>query len=97
VIERWRRWTWKKYESRISVSDNFAEFERLFSGPLTPDLASRMPGELLLERRGKVDQGTRKIIDSEMMRRLNSRQPIITNLISAAALIISLIALAKAW
>jgi hypothetical protein len=97
VIERWRRWTWKKYESRVSVSDNFAEFERLFSGPLTPDLASRMPGELLLERRGKVDQGTRKIIDSEMMRRLNSRQPIITNLISAAALIISLIALAKAW
>jgi hypothetical protein len=97
VIERWRRWTWKKYESRISVSDNFAEFERLFSGPLTPDLASRMPGELLLERRGKVDQGTRKIIDSEMMRRLNSRQPVITNLISAAALIISLIALAKAW
>lgn len=97
MIERWRRWTWSRYESRVSDSDNFAEFERLFSGPLTPDLASRMPGELLVERRGKVDQGTRKIIDSELMRRLNSRQPIITNVISAAALIISLIALAKAW
>lgn len=97
LIERWRRWTWKQYERRVSVGDNFAEFERLFSGPLTPDLAGRMPADVLLEKRnGKVGQETRNIIDSEIMRRLNSVQPRYASFVSTVALIVSAIAIAIA-
>jgi hypothetical protein len=97
-MEPWRQWKWKRYEARVSSSDDFAEFERLFSGPLTPDLASKMPLNVLLERRnGQVSQDTRNIVDSEITRRLNSTQPMIANVISTIALIVALFALAKAW
>jgi hypothetical protein len=97
MIEKWRAWRWKAYERRVSASDDFAEFERLFSGPLTPALASKMPLTLLLDKRiGQVDQEARSIIDSEINRRLNSRQPMIANIMSAIALILSIIALTRA-
>jgi hypothetical protein len=91
VIEKFRRWKYKRLEARVSTSENFAEFERLFSGPLTPDLASKMPLEVLLERRsGQVGQETRSIIDSEITRRLNSRLPTIAIGLSVIAIIIAL-------
>jgi hypothetical protein len=91
VIERFRRWKYKRFEARVSTSENFAEFERLFSGPLTPDLASKMPLEVLLERRGgQVGHETRSIIDSEITRRLSSRLPMIAMGLSVIAIIISL-------
>jgi hypothetical protein len=97
MLERWRRWSWKRYERRVSTSDDFKKFQRLFSGPITPDLASKMPLEVLLERRTGEAQESRAIIDGEINRRLNSIQPMIANIISVVALIVAAIALAKAW
>jgi hypothetical protein len=97
MIEKWRAWRWKQYERQVSASDDLAEFERLFSGPLTPTLAAKMPMTLLLDKRsGQVGQETRSIIDSEINRRLNSHQPMIANILSAIALVLSIIALIKA-
>lgn len=96
MIELWRRWSWRRYERRTSVSDNFAEFQRLFSGPITPDLAYKMPLSVLLERRnGEIALETRNTIDAEITRRLNSRQPLVANVLAVIAVIISLVALAK--
>jgi hypothetical protein len=95
MLDWWRRWTWQRYESRVSTSDDFATFQRLFSGPLTPDLASKMPLGILLKKRDDAGQETRGIIDAEINRRLNSRLAIIANLISVLALIVSVVALAR--
>ena len=94
MIEHWRRWRYKRYESRVSGSDDFAEFEKLFSGPWTPDLVRKMPWDVLLKGPGaQIDPQTRKIIDLEVGRRLNSTQPVIANFISFFAFIVAVIAL----
>ena len=61
---------WQRYERRISSSDNFAEFEELFSGNVTPHLAAKMPSSILLEKRDQVGPDARNIIDREINRRL---------------------------
>ena len=81
MIESWRRWRYKRYEARVSSSDDFAEFEQLFAGPWTPDLVRKMPWDVLLKGPGdQIDSQTRKIIDLEVGRRLNSTHPLIANL-----------------
>lgn len=96
MIVRFRKWRFKRYEARVATSDDFAEFERLFAGPLTPDLAAKMPLSLLLEKRsGQVGQETQNIVDSEINRRLNSRQPMLANVLSVIAIIIAVAALLK--
>lgn len=97
MIDWWREWKWTQYERRASVSEDFAEFEKVFSGPITPDLAAKMPLSILLKRRsGEVGHETRAIVDAEIGRRLNSTQPMIANVISVIALVVSVIALVRA-
>ena len=74
-MERWRRWIYKRYESRVSASDNFAEFEQWASGPWTPDMVARMPWDVLIKgpQLGAIDADTRKVIDLEIQKRFQSR------------------------
>lgn len=97
MIERWRRWAYKRYEGRVSTTDDFAQFDHWASGPWTPGMVAKMPWEILIKgpQLGGIDAQTRKIIDLEIEKRFRSRQPMIANLISFLALIIALIALFK--
>lgn len=99
MFEAWRCWRYKRYENRVASADNFAEFEQLVSGPWTPDVVSRMPWDILIKgpQQGGIDAETRRVIDFEIEKRFRSKQPIISNLIAAAALVVSIIALSKAW
>jgi hypothetical protein len=97
MIDAWRRWNYKRYEARISTTEDFAQFQQWASGPWTPDMASRMPWEILIQgpQLGGIDAQTRKVIDLEIDKRFRSRQPVIANLISLAALVVAVIALLK--
>ena len=97
MFETWRRWTYKRYEARLSSTGDFAQFEQWASGPWTPKMVSKMPWNVLIKgpQRGGIDAQTRKVIDLEIEKRFRSRQPLITNVIAFAALVISLIALLK--
>ncbi len=97
--EAWRRWNYKRYETKISSTDDFAEFDRWASGPWTPEIASRMPWDKLIQgpQLGAIDQETRRVIDLEIEKRHRSRQPIIANFISFLALVAAAIALARTW
>ncbi len=68
MIERWRRWAYKRYEARLSSTRDFALFEQWASGPWTPEVVSRMPWEILIKRPqlGGIDGETRKVIDLEI-------------------------------
>lgn len=94
VMEAWRRWRYKRYEARVSAADDFAQFERWASGPWTPDMVSKMPWDILIKgpQLGGIDGQTRKVIDWEIEKRFQSRQPIIANVISFLALIVSIFA-----
>jgi len=97
MVERWRRWAYKRYEARTSTTDDFAQFEQWASGPWTPEMVSKMPWDILIKgpQLGGIDAQTRKIIDWEMEKRFRSRQPVIANVISFLALLIALIAMFK--
>lgn len=94
MIERWRQWRYKRYEARVSSSDDFAEFEQLFSGPWTPDLVRKMPWDVLLKGpASQIDQQTRRLIDLEISRRLTPTHALISNIIAFFALSIATVAL----
>jgi hypothetical protein len=97
VLERWRQWSYKRYERRVSATDNFAEFEQWASGPWTPDMASKMPWDVLIKgpQLGTIDAETRRVIDVEIEKRFRSRQPLWQTVISLAALMVAVIALFK--
>lgn len=99
MIEAWRKWAYKRYEARIASTDDFAKFDQWASGPWTPDMAARMPWDILVRgpQLGGIDAQTRKVIDLEIDKRYRSRQPMIANLISVAALAIAVLALFKWW
>ncbi|HEX5184129.1 MAG TPA: hypothetical protein VFW19_13405 [Allosphingosinicella sp.] len=93
MFERWRKWTYKRFERRVSATDDFAEFEQWASGPWTPEMATKMPWDVLVKgpQLGTIDAETRRVIDLEISRRFRSRQPIIANIISVAALAVALL------
>ena len=89
MVNALRRWRYKRYEARVSTTDDFEQFERFASGPWTPDMTSKMPWDILIRgpQLGGIDAQTRRVIDLEMERRFQSRQPVIANVISFSALI----------
>jgi hypothetical protein len=97
VFEAFRRWTYKRYEADISATDDFAQFERFSAGPWTPDMAGKMPWDVLIKgpQLGGIDAQTRKVIDMEIEKRFRSRQPIIANALSVLALAAAIGALFK--
>lgn len=99
MIELWRRLTYSKWEHRMAASDDFSRFANFASGPWTPDMVRRMPWPILMRgpKLGGIDSETRKVIDLEVERRFRSPQPLITNLISIAALVVSILTALKIW
>jgi hypothetical protein len=97
VFEAFRRWTYKRYEADISATDDFAQFEQFAAGPWTPDMAGKMPWDVLIKgpQLGGIDAQTRKVIDMEIEKRFRSRQPIIANALSVLALAAAIGALFK--
>lgn len=97
MFDAFRRWAYKRYEARVSTTDDFAQFEQWASGPWTPQIAAKMPWDKLIEgpQLGGIDAQTRKVIDLEIDKRHRSRQPLIANVISLAALIVAVMALFK--
>lgn len=97
MVEWWRRRTYRRYETKMSSADDFAQFEQWASGPWTPNMAAKMPWDILVKgpKLGGIDAQTRKVIDLEIEKRFRSRQPIIANVISLAALIIAIVAIIK--
>ena len=95
MMERLRRWRYGRKEARVSGGDDFAEFEKWFSGPWTPDVVSLMPWDILMKgpQLGPIDAESRRVIDLEIGRRFRSKQPMLQTIISVAALIVSLFAL----
>ena|SRR5438093_369256 len=99
MFEAIRRWRYKQFEKRISVTGDFAQFDQWASGPWTPDMVSMMPWDILVKgpQLGGIDAQTRKVIDFEIEKRFrSSHQPLIGNVISFIALIVAMIALWKA-
>lgn len=99
MFEKWRRWSYKRYEARVGSTDDFAKFEQFASGPWTPEIVSRMPWDILIKgpQLGVIDAETRRVIDLEIEKRFRSKQPLINNLIAAAAFVVSFIALWRTW
>ncbi|MDI7774396.1 hypothetical protein [Asticcacaulis sp. EMRT-3] len=97
MISVWRRWQYKKYEARISASDDFEKFNQFASGPWTPEIASKLPWDILVKgpQLGNIDVQTRKVIDMEIAKRCQSHQPFIANLLAVLAILISIISLLK--
>jgi hypothetical protein len=97
VREWWRRWRYKRYEARVSSTDDFEQFDQFASGSWTPEMVSKMPWDVLVKgpQLGGIDAQTRRVIDMEMARRAQPISPIIANIIAALALIISIVALSK--
>jgi len=99
MFEFWRRWNYKRHEHKAGTSDDFADFEKWTSGPWTPDIAAKMPWDKLIQgpQLGGIDPETRRVIDLEIEKRYRSRQPIVANFISLAALIVAVLALYRTW
>lgn len=97
MIEAWRRWQYKRYEARVSSTDDFAKFDQFASGPWTPEMVFRMPWDVLVKgpQLGGIDAQTRRVIDMEMARRAQPVSPIIANVIAVLALIVSVFALLR--
>lgn len=97
MFEWWRRWAYLRYETRIASTDDFAQFDQLASGPWTPEIARKMPWDVLVSgpKMGGIDLQSRRVIDMEMARRAQPFSPVIANLISVAALVVSILALIK--
>lgn len=97
MFETWRRLTYDQYERRIASADDFAKFEKFASGPWTPAIASKLPWDVLVRgpQMGAIDAQTRRVIDMEMARRAQPVSPIIANIVSMLALIVSAIALVR--
>lgn len=95
MIEAWRRWQYKRYEARVSSTDDFAKFDQFASGPWTPEMVSRMPWSILVKgpQLGRIDAHTRRVIDMEMARRAQPVSPIIANILALLALGVSIFAL----
>ena len=93
MIEQWRRWSYKRYETRVSAADDFGDFEQWASGPWTPELARKMPWDVLIKgpQLGALDAQTRRVIDWEIDRRFRSHQPFVANFIAIAALAVALL------
>lgn len=99
MFEAWRWWRYNRYEARIGAAEDFAVFEQWANGPWTPDMVKIMPWDVLVKgpQFGGIDAGTRKVIDLEIDKRFQSRQPLVANIIAFAALIVSAFALYKSW
>lgn len=99
IMEALRKWRYRRYEAKIASTDDFAAFDKWASGPWTPDIVSNMPSEVLIKgpKFGGIDAETRRIIDLELGRRFESRQPFVGNLLAFAALILSAVALYRSW
>lgn len=97
MFEWWRRWAYGRYETRIASTDDFAQFDRLASGPWTPEIVRKMPWDVLVSgpKMGGIDPQSRRVIDMEMARRAQPFSPVIANIISVAALGVSILALIK--
>lgn len=97
MIEAWRRWNYKRYETSVSTEDDFGLFEQWASGPWTPQIAAKMPWDKLINgpQLGGIDAQTRQVIDLEIEKRHRSLQPLVANLISLVALVIAIVALFK--
>lgn len=97
MIEAWRRWRYKRYEARVASSDDFAQFEQWASGPWTPEIASKMPWDVLVKGPwlGAIDTETRRVIDLEIEKRFRSIHPMLANVISGLALLVSVVALIR--
>lgn len=97
--DTWRKWRYKRYEAKVATADDFAVFDKWASGPWTPDVVSKMPTEVLIKgpKFGGIDAETRRIIDLELSRRFESRQPFVGNVLAFAALILSAVALYRSW
>lgn len=97
MLEAWRRFRYKRYEARVSSTDDFAEFDQFASGPWTPAMVSKMPWDVLVKgpQLGGINEQTRKVIDMEMARRAQPVSAVIANILALAAVIISIIALFK--
>jgi len=81
----------------VASADNFAEFEKFTTGPWSPDMVTKMPWDVLVKgpQLGSIDAETRRVIDMEMARRAQPLSPIIANVISFLALILSAVALLR--
>lgn len=81
----------------MASADNFAEFEKFTTGPWSPDMVTKMPWDVLVKgpQLGSIDAETRRVIDMEMARRAQPLSPIIANVISFLALILSAVALLR--
>lgn len=103
MFEAWRKWRYPRYEAKFASADDFAEFEKLASGPWTPDMVSRVPFTVLMkgpqfgDMDAKSQAQTQKVIDLEIERRVQSRQPMIGHAISFLALVVAAIALYRSW
>ncbi len=97
MIEAFRRWAYKRYEARVSATNDFAEFEQFASGPWTPAMTAAMPWDILVKgpQLGGIDAQTRRVIELEIESRLRSRQPLVANVIAFGALVVALIALLR--
>lgn len=97
VLDKWRQWRYKRWETRVATGDDFGKFVKLLDGPWTPEIAARMPIDVLLSgpQFGQIDAQTRRIIDMELERRLRSWQPAISNIIALLALIVAVCAYLK--
>jgi len=97
MIDKWKRWRYKRWEARVAAGDDFAKFVSLLDGPWTPEIASKMPIDVLLSgpQFGQINGQTRKIIDMELERRLRSWQPAISNVIALLALVVAVCAYFK--
>lgn len=97
MFEAFRRWAYKRYEAKISATDDFAQFEQFATGPWTPDMVAKMPWDILIKgpQLGGTDAQTRRVIDMEIEKRFRSRQPVIANVLSVLALAVASAALFK--
>jgi hypothetical protein len=98
MIESWRRWRYKRYEARVSRTDDFALFDQFASGPWTLEMVSKMPWDVLTRgpQLGGIDPQTRRVIDMEMARRAQPINAKVANIIAIVAIFVSCLALFKA-
>lgn len=99
MLEKLRWWRYNRYEARVAAAEDFAVFEQWANGPWTPEMVAIMPWDVLVRgpQFGGIDAESRRVIDLEIDRRFQSRQPLIANVIAFGALIVATIALYRTW
>lgn len=79
----------------MGSSDDLEVFEKLVSGPWTPDMARKMPWDILVNgpQLNGIDSETRSVIELEKARRIQPLHTSMNTIISSLALIVAIVAL----